>query len=128
MLWPRMRKSGPDPRILQESYGIDWARYRVDSDQPFLLVENEVYFPGWSLLREDGKREGGLPRPEPQPAVRVNKNLRGWILPAGRYAFETRFRLRGFRLFAAVSAAAWVAWLTWLAWFARAIRRRPRAA
>ena len=123
MLWPRMRKSGPDPRILQESFGIDWARYRVDSDQPFLLVENEVYFPGWEL-----RREGGGAAPQPQPAVRVNENLRGWILPAGRYTFETRFRLRGFRLFAAVSAAAWVAWLTWLAWFARATRRRPRTA
>ena len=123
MLWPRMRKSGPDPRILQESFGIDWARYRVDSDQPFLLVENEVYFPGWEL-----KREGSPAAPEPQPAVRVNENLRGWILPAGRYTFETRFRLRGLRLFAAVSAAAWVAWLTWLAWFARATRRRPRTA
>ena len=123
MLWPRMRKSGPDPRILQESFGIDWARYRVDSDQPFLLVENEVYFPGWEL-----RREGGGAAPQPQPALRVNENLRGWILPAGRYTFETRFRLRGFRLFAAVSAAAWVAWLTWLAWFARATRRRPRTA
>ena len=122
-LWPRMRKSGPDPRILQESFGIDWTRYRVDSDQPFLLVENEVYFPGWEM-----NREGGPAAPRPEQAVRVNENLRGWILPAGRYAFETRFRLRGFRLFAAVSAGAWVAWLTWLAWFARATRRRPRTA
>ncbi len=122
-LWLRMLDSGPDPRILQESFGIDWARYRVDSDQPFLLVENEIYFPGWEL-----KREGGPAAAAPQPAVRVNKNLRGWILPAGRYSFETRFRLRGLWLFAAVSAGAWMAWLAWLAWFARATRRRPRTA
>ena len=63
MLWPRMRKSGPDPRILQESFGIDWARYRVDSDQPFLLVENEVYFPGWTLFRRTANATAAPRRP-----------------------------------------------------------------
>jgi len=97
--------AGPDPRIVQETLAIEGARYRVDSDQPFLLVENEVFFPGWSLTREGGA---------PEPAVRVNEHLRGWMLPAGSYTIETRFRLARLGLLAAVSAAAWILWISWL--------------
>lgn len=103
--------AGPDPRVVQESSGIDWARYLVDSDQPLLLVENEVFFPGWTSSRAG-------------PAIRVNEHFRGWMLPAGRYELETRFRMAGLPRFAAVSATAWILWLGWLA---AAIRRRRRA-
>jgi hypothetical protein len=87
-----------DTRVVQESYGIDHARYRVDSDRPLLLVENEVYFPGWYSDAAG-------------PAIRVNGHFRGWILPAGNYELETRFRLGGLGALAAVTAAAWLSWL-----------------
>jgi hypothetical protein len=89
-----------DPRIVPESFDLDGARYLVETDQPLLLVENEIYFPGWSSDRAGD-------------AVRVNGSLRGWRLPAGTYTLETRFRLPGLRLFAAVSAAAWILWVAW---------------
>jgi hypothetical protein len=106
--WP----DSPDPRVVQESLALDGARYRVEIDRPMLLVENEIFFPGWSSDRAG-------------EAVRVNGLLRGWRLPAGTYTLETRFRLTGLGVFAAISAAAWILWLLWLA---RSPRRTPRAA
>jgi hypothetical protein len=102
----------PDPRVVQESIGVDGALYRVDTDRPLLLVENEIFFPGWSSDRAG-------------EAVRVNGALRGWRLPAGTYEMETRFRLEGLRFCAAVSASAWILWLAWLA--TAKTRRRPAA-
>ena len=101
----------PDPRVVQESLGIDGARYRIELDQPMLLVENEIFFPGWSSDRAG-------------EAIRVNGLLRGWRLPAGTYTMETRFRLKGLRRFAAISAAAWILWLLWVAARAKGPRRR----
>ena len=88
----------PDPRVTQTSYGADVIRYRVASPDPFLLVENEIYFPGWTSTTAG-------------PAVRVNGLFRGWRLPAGDYDFETRFALPGAQRLRWVTAAAWVAWL-----------------
>jgi hypothetical protein len=108
---PATLPASRDPRIVQESFGLDGARYHVEIERPMLLVENEIIFPGWSSDRAGD-------------AVRVNGGLRGWRLPAGTYPLETRFRLPGLRLFAAVTAAAWILWLLWLA---TAKRRTPRA-
>ena len=93
-----LTERGPDFRVMQESFGTDSARYRVQLDRPMLLVENEIFFPGWSSDRAG-------------EAVRVNGLLRGWRLPAGTYTLETRFRLKGLGYFATVSAAAWILWL-----------------
>jgi hypothetical protein len=111
----KARAAGSDPRVIQESFGIDGARYRIATERPLLLVENEIFFPGWSSDRA-GR------------AVRVNGLLRGWLLPAGTYSLKTRFRLERLGLFAAVSAVGVVAWILWLLWIAGATRRPKRAA
>lgn len=109
----RAASAAPDPRVAQIGYGIDRVRYRVSSERPLLLVENEIYFPGWTA-NVDGV---------PVAAVRVNDLFRGWRLPAGTYDLETRFRLSGLRLLAAASGAAWLALLL----LAAAWRRHHRA-
>lgn len=100
-------------RSRQTEYGIDRARYRVSTDRPLLLVENEIHFPGWTPRLEGAS----------QDAVRVNDALRGWRLPAGSYELETVFRLAHLRPIALTSAAAWVAWVIVLV---AARRRRER--
>ncbi len=108
----RIRSAAPDPRLAQTAYGIDRIRYRVSSERPLLLIENEIYFPDWTAQVPGATVS----------AVRVNELFRGWRLPAGTYDLETRFRLSGLPLLATVSGAAWLAWLLLLA----AARRRPR--
>jgi hypothetical protein len=115
VLAARVRAAAPDPRVVQTDYGIDRVRYRVSIESELLLVENEIFFPGWSAVREGGDRS-------PTRAVRVNGLFRGWLLPAGRYTLEARFRVPGLRLLAAATAAAWAAWLLWVA-----AVMRPRA-
>ena len=101
----RVAAAAPDPRVAQIEYGIDRVRYRVSSDRPLLLVENEIHFPGWTAQVAGATVS----------AVRVNDLFRGWRLPAGTYELESRFRLSGFRPLAAASGAAWLAWLLLLA-------------
>ena len=77
--------------VLQESYSINRIVYRVQLPSTRLMIENEVYFPGWhAWLRDEAGRETVV------QAVNVNEGLRGWLLPAGDYAmdavFETPFR------------------------------------
>ncbi len=97
----RVSAAAPDPRVTQTEYSIDRVRYRVSSDRPLLLVENEIFFPGWTA-----KANGA-----PVSAVRVNDLFRGWPLPAGTFELETRFRIPHLRLLAAATAAAWTIWL-----------------
>ena len=100
----RLRDGRADSRITQESIRVNGARYRVDTDRPVLLVENEVFFPGWTMVRENATGAS-------EPAVRVNGLFRGWLLPEGRYGFETRFHVPRLRIFVWTTVASWVFWL-----------------
>lgn len=90
-------------------YGMDWIRYEVNLATRSLMVENETYFPGWRA-NDDRIR-----------AVEVGESLRGWVLPAGRYAFTAEYHpayrpaqalLAGLALFASLGGG-------------RALRRAP---
>ena len=98
----RLAGARPDSRVEQRSYGADSIEYRVRLERPALLVENETFFPGWS---------GRLEQPPEIAAVRVNGVFRGWLLPAGDYAMEARFRMPGLSALATVTMAAWLAWV-----------------
>ncbi len=103
--------------VRQTAWGNDRNEYEVSLEKPALLVENEIYFPGWTAA---------LPDAAPIPAVRVAGALRGWRLPAGRYRMTTRFRMPGLSSFIAVCLAALVLDLGLLvAVKRRAIRRTP---
>ncbi len=98
----RASAASPDPRVRQTRYGIDRVRYRVATDRPLLLVENEIYFPGWTASIETTALR----------AERVNDLFRGWRLPAGTYELDTVFRIPHLRLLALATVAAWAAWLS----------------
>ncbi len=112
-LQARAAAAAPDPRVRQTRYGLDRLSYRVSTDRPLLLVENEIYFPGWTARAGNVGLE----------AVRVNDSLRGWKLPAGSYELDAVFRLPHLRLMALITAAAWVVWLLLVDTARRRIRR-----
>jgi hypothetical protein len=95
-----------DPRVLQREYGMDRIVYRVRLEKPALLVENEMFFPGWSARLSSR----GVSTPTIQ-ARRVNGIWRGWLLPAGTYVLDASFHFPHLAWFAAVSAVAWLLWL-----------------
>ena len=61
-------------------YGTDEIRYEVDLARPTRVVENEVYWKGWTATVGAGRIE-----------AKSVDGLRGWDLPAGRYQMVARF-------------------------------------
>jgi hypothetical protein len=105
-------------KVRQAAWANDRNDYEVHLAKPELLVENELYFPGWTALR--------APDSAPVAAIRVVGALRGWHLPAGRYRMITRFQMPGLSSFIGVSLAAVVLYLGLLvAVKRRAIPRTP---
>ena len=91
--------------VRQTRYGIDSISYQVATPRPILLVENEMYFPGWEARAEfpGGARE--------LRAISVDGVFRGWLLPAGTYRLVARFGFPHLALYRAVSLACLAAWL-----------------
>jgi hypothetical protein len=91
-------------------YARNTVAYRVDLEVPSLLVENEVFAPGWTA-KEAGDDRRFAP-------VRVNGALRGWFLPAGDHVIILQYRTPylteglllsafGFALWCALLVARW---------------------
>lgn len=77
------------------------AVYEIGSAKPFVLVENEPWYPGWrSLLCTNG---GCRPGPEARSQQQV---LRSWTLPAGSWRLITYFEPPKWRTAQTVSRAA----------------------
>ena len=62
------------------SYGLSNVSFSVATAARVLVVENEIYWPGW---RSNDSRA---------TPVRVGEAFRGWILEPGRYEFTATFR------------------------------------
>jgi hypothetical protein len=73
--------------VIPAKYGLNTIVYDVALATDSLVVENEIWFPGWK-----GKLEQQANKMENVPARSVEKSLRAWQLPAGRYKFVTQFR------------------------------------
>ena len=108
--------------IRQTGYGIDTISYDVTLPSPALVVENEMYFPGWeATLDFPGRRERIR-------AIPVAGSLRGWVLPRGTYSMTAQFHLRYtgiYRMISLASLAAWILHATVGVWRRRF---RPRTA
>lgn len=107
-----LARPAPPGEVEQLRYGLDAIRYGVNLRRPALLVENELYFRGWTATVAPGG-----PVIE---AVAVEGALRGWNLPAGTYQLEARFEFPGAAAWRAASLGALAAWL--LLWLR--VRRR----
>jgi hypothetical protein len=84
-----------------------------------VLVENEIWFPGWT-----GKLKREATRVENIRATGVENTLRAWRLPAGQYKFVTEFRTPYLRVCALVSMAGLLIYLALLAMAYRSWRAR----
>jgi hypothetical protein len=82
----------PQSEVVPAKYGVNTIIYDVTLAANSVIVENEVWFPGWKgrLLQKSKNTD--------IQAVSVDKTLRAWRLPAGQYTLITEFRtpyLRG---------------------------------
>ena len=100
-----MNDSSPHSAVRQTRYGINEISYEVSLDQPRLLVENEIYFPGWTAVLSSGGTTTQI------SALATNGTFRSWLLPAGTYHMQAHFTFPNTALFGIISAGAGVIWL-----------------
>lgn len=93
-----------DASVGQVRYGLDEVSYAVRLVEPALLIENEIYFPGWTAVLET---PGGEERIE---ATAADEVFRAWSLPAGDYRMVARFRTPGLRGSAVLSLGGLMLW------------------
>ena len=101
-------------------YGLNGIVYHVTLTTDAVLVENEIWFPGW-----EGKLERDAKSTEKILATSVGNSLRAWRLPAGRYKLVTQFRTPYLRACAVISLAGLAMYVGLIA---IAYRRWPREA
>jgi len=99
-------KSSDRDYIKQTHYGIDDITYKVSLDKPMLLVENEMYFPGWkaTLIFPDKEIE--------IDALVTNEVFRSWLLPQGDYEMKANFQFPNLILYKMISVIAFVIWIS----------------
>lgn len=119
-LTDRLKNISPSTEgsVEQIDYDINNVIYSVSLKKARLVVENELYFPGWEARLIFPDRETQL------HALVVNQVFRAWLLPAGNYSFEAHFHFPQFWIFQTISFAALAGWL---ALSGLQLRRRLRA-
>ena len=106
-------------RVIPVKYALNSVAYQVRLSADSVLVENEIWFPGWT-----GKVKRDANRVERIPAASIDESLRAWHLPAGQYTFVTQFRTPYLRVCAIVSVAGLPIYLALLAMAYRSWRAR----
>lgn len=91
--------------IQQVRYGVNEIEYRVTLSKPVLMVENEVYFPGWTASLVSDRGITSL------RAVSVNDFFRAWWLPSGEYSMFARFEFPHSRVYNGVSIVLLIVWI-----------------
>jgi len=86
--------------VIQTHYGINDINYKVSLDEPKLMVENEIYFPGWTATLVFPDHEEKL------QAIEVNDAFRAWALPAGEYEMKANFQFPNFVTYQIISLSA----------------------
>jgi len=90
---------------MQTHYGINDIAYNVSLKHPRLMVENEIYFPGW-----------GANLIFPHSVVKlqasvVNNVFRAWSLPAGDYRMIAHFDFPNLMIYQSISIICFLAWV-----------------
>ena len=90
--------------VQQTKYGINDVQYEISSSMPFIMIENEIYFPGWKaeLVSKDGTSH--------VRAIAVNDIFRAWDLPAGNYRMLATFQIPHKNIFVGLSILALICW------------------
>lgn len=95
--------SAPRPTGTSISYARNTVTYDADVPEPSLLVENEIYAPGWSAHCET--------HGENLTPVRVDNAVRGWVVPAGKHRLVMRFRTPLLGIGLMISMLSFMTWL-----------------
>jgi len=104
--------------VIQTHYGINDIRYTVSLTEPKLMVENEMYFPGWTAtLVYPGKEV-------PLEAIEVNEVFRAWALPAGEYQMEASFEFPNYSTYQIISLGSFIIWIVIVIVYLIKTRRR----
>ena len=104
---------GQQNMVTPIKYGLNSIAYQVRLNVDALLVENEIWFPGWrGKLQRDGNRVENI------SVTSVDESLRAWRLPAGQYTFATEFRTPYLRGCAIVSMTGLLVYLCLLTYWA----------
>jgi len=98
-------KSRASTYITQTHYGINDITYQVYLDEPRLMMENEIYFPGWTARLISATWQKQI------QAISINGVFRAWELPAGQYRMEARFEFPNIWLCRGISLLAFIIWL-----------------
>jgi len=91
--------------VTQTEYGINEIRYQVSLNEPKLLLENEIYFPGWTATLIFKDKEENI------EALSINDAFRGWILPKGDYEMVAKFEFPNLLLYRYVSLVGVIIWV-----------------
>jgi hypothetical protein len=91
--------------VKQTRYGINEIYYEVSLDRPQVLVENEIYFPGWTAILDDGTSTIEI------KAFSTNGVFRSWVLPAGDYHMLAAFKFPNTEIFYGISAVTFIIWI-----------------
>ena len=102
--------------IVQTHYGINDINYQVSLSEPKLLVENEIYFPGWKATLVYPGKQLEL------EAIEVNDVFRAWLLPAGDYEMTAYFEFPNLQLYQSVTIVSLVVWIGVVVVFWRKIK------
>ncbi len=103
--WP------PEARVVQTFWNNERIEYEVHLKTPALLVENEIFFPGWRATLSAGP---GEPKTELE-TLPVAGAFRGWKIPSGSYRMTAAFDFPRRQTLHLLAAAAWLLWLVLLA-------------
>jgi Bacterial membrane protein YfhO len=84
-------------------YSRNSVEYDVQLQKSALLVENEIYAPGWHGVCETHGQQ--------LQCKRVNGALRGWVLPAGNHHIRLWYLTPRLHLGIALTCIAFLAWI-----------------
>ncbi len=98
-------------RVRQTFYGINNINYTVSLNKPMLMVENEIYFPGWTATLESDQGATTI------QAVSANNLFRAWLLPAGNYTMVARFEFPFTRVYNGISIITLLFWILLVYYF-----------
>lgn len=95
----------PGERVDQVYYGVNLIEYEVELLSPRIMIENEMFFNGWTA-KLVGPRTDAL-----ISAKKAEDALRSWLLPAGKYTMQARFSFPHLWTYRAISLISLILWL-----------------
>jgi len=105
-----------DNSVIQTHYGINKINYKVSLEEPKLMVENEMFFPGWTATLIFPEKQVDL------NAIQVNDVFRAWALPEGDYKMTAVFNFPNLEIYQSVSIVSFLLWITIMVVFWRRLK------